>query len=178
MTGKATGMTDLFKIVDAIAALLSRIAEGVTLVLVASMIYEVAARYLFGAPTIWAFDISYMCTGTLFVLGAAYALREDAHVRIDFLAQKMPDRVRRLIEGSVFLFLLAPVYGGLSWFAVKRALQAYMTSEVESVSPWAPLMWPFYSLLAIGLIALTLQIAVHGLRAFIGRTDAHFELEA
>ena len=39
-----------------ISAALSRIADLVTLVLVASMIYEVAARYVFGAPTIWAFQ--------------------------------------------------------------------------------------------------------------------------
>ena len=67
-------MTRLFNLVDAFSRLLSWIAQIVTMVLVFSMIYEVAARYVFGAPTIWAFDISYMATGTLFVLGAAYAL--------------------------------------------------------------------------------------------------------
>ncbi|MCR4267007.1 TRAP transporter small permease subunit [Nitratireductor sp. ZSWI3] len=171
-------MSSVFKALDAISLSLSRVAELVTLVLVASMIYEVAARYIFGAPTIWAFDISYMCTGTLFVLGAAYALRQDAHVRIDFLAQKMPAGLRRAIEGIVFLFMLTPIFAILSWFAVGRAWRAYLTGEVETVSPWAPLMWPFYALLALGLVALTLQIAVQGLRAFRGETHAAFELEA
>ncbi|MCF8481804.1 MAG: TRAP transporter small permease [Rhodospirillum sp.] len=166
-------MTDPIKIIDVIAKALSRVAEGVTLLLVGSMIYEVAARYLFSAPTLWAFDLSYMCTGSLFVLGAAHVLREDAHIRIDFLAQKMPERVRRGVEGTVFLLLLAPIFGGLSWFGVERAARAYMTSEVESVSPWAPLMWPFYGMLAIGLLALTLQIAAHGLRAILGRATLH-----
>ncbi|MEJ8476371.1 TRAP transporter small permease subunit [Roseibium algae] len=171
-------MTGLFNAVDAISKFLSYIAQGVTLILVASMIYEVAARYVFNAPTMWAFDISYMCTGTLFVLGASYALREDAHVRIDFLAEKMPVRFRQLIEGTVFVVFLAPIYGGLSWFAMKRAWRAFATSEVEMVSPWAPLVWPFYSLLAIGLIALTLQITVEGLRTFSGARKPGFELEA
>lgn len=171
-------MSGIFKAVDAFSRGLSRIAEAVTLVLVASMIYEVAARYVFSAPTIWAFDISYMCTGTLFVLGAAHALRQDAHVRIDFLAQKMPLRLRQVIEGIVFVLLLAPIYAGLSWFGIQRAWRAFTTSEVEMVSPWAPLMWPFYSLLALGLIAFTLQILVHGLRAFGGTVDQDFELKA
>lgn len=168
----------LFKTVDGVSRELSRIAELVTLVLVASMIYEVAARYIFNAPTIWAFDISYMCTGTLFVLGAAYALREDAHVRIDFVAQWMPDGLRRGIEGVVFLLILTPIFAILSWFAIGRAWRAYVTSEVEMVSPWAPLMWPFYTLLALGLVALALQIAVQGLRAFRGDTNTDFNLEA
>ena len=170
-------MTTLLTIVDRISAILSRIADLVTLVLVVSMIYEVAARYVFSAPTIWAFDISYMCTGTLFILGAANALREDAHVRIDFLAQKMPAGLRRAVEGVVFLLMLTPIFTMLSDFAIRRAWQ---TAEVEMVSPWAPLMWPFYGLLALGLLALTLQIAVHGLRAILRQdsTDTDFELKA
>lgn len=171
-------MSGLFKITDTVSRVLSRVAEGVTLILVASMIYEVFARYVLSAPTIWAFDISYMCTGTLFVLGAAYALREDAHVRIDFLAEKMPVRLRQILEAVVFIAMLLPIYGGLSWYAIQRAWRAFSTSEVEMVSPWAPLMWPFYSLLAIGLVALTLQILVYGLRAFLGQSPREFELEA
>lgn len=171
-------MTKLFNLVDAFSRLLSWIAQIVTVVLVIAMIYEVVARYVFGAPTMWAFDISYMCTGSLFVLGAAYALREDAHVRIDFLAQKMPVAVRRWLEGIVFVFLLTPMFAALSKFAVERAWRAWTTSEVETVSPWAPVVWPFFSILAIGLIALTLQQLVHGLRVFRGHDDQPFKLEA
>lgn len=171
-------MSRLFQAIDAISRTLARVAELVTLVLVASMIYEVAARYLFGAPTIWAFDISYMCTGTLFILGAAYALRQDAHVRIDFLSQRMSPNLRGGIEGVIFVLLLLPIFTVMSWFAIGRAWRAYQTGEVEMVSPWAPLMWPFYALLALGLVALTLQIAVQGLRVFRGEPPADFDLKA
>ncbi|WP_417413336.1 TRAP transporter small permease subunit [Hoeflea sp.] len=171
-------MTRLFTLVDAFSRLLSWIAQIVTVVLVLSMIYEVVARYAFGAPTIWAFDISYMATGTLFVLGAAYALKQDAHVRIDFLAQKMPVGIRRKLEGFVFVFLIAPIFAALSKFAIERAWRAWATGEVENVSPWAPLMWPFFAILAIGLVALTLQQLVHGLRVFRGDEDQPFKLEA
>lgn len=170
-------MNKLYQWIDRASWLLTKIAEIVTLVLVAAMIYEVVARYLFNAPTLWAFDISYMCTGTLFVLGAAYALKEDAHVRIDFLAQRIPRRWRQGIEGLIFLLLLTPIFSALTWFAIGRAFRAWRTAEVEMVSPWAPLMWPFYALLAVGLAALTLQIAVQGLRAFHGRTPTSFDIE-
>ena len=126
-------MTRLFNLIDAFSRLLSWIAQLVTVVLVISMIYEVVARYAFGAPTIWAFDISYMCTGTLFVLGAAYALKQDAHVRIDFLAQKMPLGVRRRIEGFVFIMLIAPIFGALSKFAIERAWRAWASCSRSSV---------------------------------------------
>ena len=173
-------MQIFFKAVDRFSIFLSRISDVVTIALVVSMIYEVVARYLFSAPTIWAFDISYMATGTLFILGAANALREDAHVRIDFLAEKMPSVIRRGIEAIAFCLILLPIFAFLTSFAIRRAWRAFETAEVEMVSPWAPLMWPFYTLLAIGLLALTLQITVHGLRAAFDqkRPDNSFELEA
>lgn len=167
-------MTSLFRAIDRFSILLSRVADGVTLILVAAMIYEVAARYLFGAPTIWAFDISYMCTGTLFILGAANALREDAHVRIDFLAQKMPAAVRRV---SPRIATAGQRSASAAPGRPRPRRRAWTTAEVEMVSPWAPLMWPFFALLALGLCALTLQIAVHGLRAALGRPASATDFE-
>lgn len=47
--------------------------------------YEVVARYLFRAPTPWAFDLSYMLYGTIFMMAGAYTLSRDGHVRGDFI---------------------------------------------------------------------------------------------
>ncbi|MNU00560.1 hypothetical protein D3C72_2437160 [compost metagenome] len=57
----------------------------------------------------------------------------------------------------------------LSSIAVSHTWRAWVRHEVETVSPWAPVMWPFYLLIAIGLIAMTLQLASEGLRAFAGQ---------
>ena len=42
--------------------------------LVLAVAYEVIARYFFNAPTIWAYDVTYMLYAAIFMLGAAYAL--------------------------------------------------------------------------------------------------------
>ena len=168
----------LLAVADRISASLNIVAQAMVLILIASMLYEVVARYIFGAPTLWAFDIAYMSTGVLFVLGAAQALREDAHVRIDFLSSRMPKRVRGAIDGLAFLVVLFPVFVWLASIAGQRAWRAWMTGEVEHVSPWAPLMWPFYSALAIGLSALALQLFAEGLRALTDpRDDDSFKIE-
>lgn len=162
-------MQMILKLVDRISSLLDYAAQAMVLILIASMLYEVAARYLFGAPTLWAFDIAYMSTGTLFILGCAQTLREDAHVRVDLLSSRMPARLRDMIDGVAFLLVLAPIMGWLSKIAGERALRAYVHGEVEHVSPWAPLMWPFYTVLALGMAGLTLQLAAEGWRAFAGQ---------
>lgn len=157
-------MTVLLRGCDALAEGLGWVARIVTLVLVGSMLYEVVARYVFNAPTMWAFDISYMLNGVLFLLGAAYALKHDAHVRIDFLSQKFPLRVQQGINAVVYLLVLLPLVGAFSWIATGKAYRAYLTGAVEEVSPWAPLMWPFYGALALGLWAMTLQLLAEGIK--------------
>ncbi|AEC18907.1 TRAP transporter, DctQ family protein [Pusillimonas sp. T7-7] len=168
----------LFRIVDGISWLASRLADASVVILIAAMVYEVVARYVFDAPTDWAFDIAYMCSGALFLLGVSWALKEDAHIRIDILRNKMSPRVAGLIEGTTYLILLAPFFAVLSYIAIGRTFKAWQTGEVEMVSPWAPLMWPFYLTIAIGLTALTLQLAVEGLRAFSGQRSQSKEVEA
>jgi len=129
------------------------------------MLYEVVARYFFHAPTVWAFDIASMCCGVLFVLGAAWVLHENAHVRVDFLSSRLPKTWQRGIEAALYLLALGPVFGGIAWAAMRRAWRAFVTQEVEMVSPWGPVMWPFFTLVALGLVLLTLQIVVQGVRA-------------
>lgn len=137
--------------------------------LIVAMLYEVVARYAFGAPTLWAFDISYMLNGSIFLLGAAYSLQEDAHVRIDFLSQRFPVRIQQLLNGAVYLLVMAPITFAFTWVAATKALKAFSTGEVESVSPWAPLVWPFYGVIALGLIAFALQFVVEALKYLSGQ---------
>lgn len=160
----------LFRGVDLLSSCLDRLARGVVVLLVASMVYEVVARYVFGRPTVWAFDISYMATGVLFILGAGHAVRGDAHIRIDVLSSRLSDRVCDWADGLVYTLALFPFFTALAVIATGQAGHALMTGEVETVSPWAPVMWPFYGALALGLWGLALQVLVEGLRA-LGRAS-------
>lgn len=136
--------------------------------LIVSMLYEVVARYVFGAPTLWAFDVSYMLNGSIFLLGSAYSLRKDAHVRIDFLSQKFPQRVQQYVNGLIYLLVMAPICFAFTWIAGNKALKAFMTGELEKVSPWAPHVWPFYSVIALGLLAFSLQFIIEAIKYLSG----------
>ncbi len=48
-----------------------------------SLVWEVVARYFFNAPTVWANDIATMLYGAFFMLGSAYALQRQQHIRTD-----------------------------------------------------------------------------------------------
>ena len=114
---------------------------NVPLVLVVA--YEVFARYLFDAPTIWSFDVTYMLYGTIFMLGSAYALHKGAHIRTDFFFEKWSIRTKGMIDSIAFLVFFFPsifvfflVSGQEGWYAM-------LIGETSEQTPWRPILWPF-----------------------------------
>jgi TRAP-type mannitol/chloroaromatic compound transport system permease small subunit len=161
-------MDQMFRAIDTASEWLGRVAMVMLGMLVVAMLYEVFMRYVIGRPTEWAYDISYMLNGALFYLGAGYAMRHNAHVRIDFLSSHLPELWQARILGIALLLLFVPVMSLIAWAASRKALAAYLTSAVEEVSPWAPLVWPFYTAIAIGLVVFALQCLVESIR-FLAR---------
>jgi hypothetical protein len=71
--------------------------------LVLAVTYEVIARYFFNAPTIWSFDVTFMLYGTIFMLGAAYALHKGAHIRTDFFWERWSIRTKGMIDAIAYI---------------------------------------------------------------------------
>lgn len=67
--------------------------------------------------------------------------------------------------------LFLPGLGVAAWAAAKSAIATFLSGEVEAVSPWAPVIWPFNAAIAIGLIGLWLQGAAETVRHFMGLRD-------
>ena len=168
-------LTSLCKIIDGISWIATRLADLAVILLVLAMVYEVAARYMFHAPTEWAFDIAYMSNGAIFLLGLGWVLRQDGHIRIDVVRNKLPATLTRITDIIIYLVILFPLFCMFSRVAIIKALYAWRTNEVEMVSPWAPLMWPFYAVIAIGLVVLSLQFLAQGLRMLSGTSVAKGE---
>jgi TRAP-type mannitol/chloroaromatic compound transport system permease small subunit len=125
--------------------------------LVVVVAWEVIARYVFGAPTIWSFDLTYMLYGTIFMLGAAFALHKGAHIRTDFFFEKWSIRTRGVIDSiayivfffpSLFLFLI--VSGGEGWYA-------FDIGETSEQTPWRPILWPYKMVVPLTCLLLMIQ---------------------
>ncbi len=133
-------------------------AAVAVIALIGVMMVEVIARYVLGKPTVWAFDIAYMLNGAAFILACALALKRNQHVTVDIVSQRFDPRVNRTIEIVVFTLLVAPALGFICYAAWGQFWKAWVTGEVEQVSAWRPLVWPFQLVLAVGLSALWLQV--------------------
>jgi TRAP-type mannitol/chloroaromatic compound transport system permease small subunit len=127
--------------------------------------YEVGARYLFDAPTIWAFELGYMLTGANFLLGMAYALRESAHIRIEVIYARFPRKLQVLINAITYAFIIVPICGWLSYALFHYAFDAYQYGERSGMSAWNPLIWPLRAVYVISFGMLVLQAVAELIKA-------------
>lgn len=148
-----------------------RAAALLVLPLVLAMVYEVVSRYFFDAPTQWAFELSYMMMGTIFLLGLSYALLIDQHVNVDFIHQKLPKRAIALIDMTGYAILSAMLVW-LTCALVDNVFSVYRTGEGSGLSAWNPKIWPYRAIYAVGFGLFALQSAaraIENLLAALGR---------
>ncbi len=133
--------------------------------LIFAVMYEVIARYVFTAPTIWAYDVSRFLYGAMFVLGAGYALSKGVHIRSDFLYRDWSVRTQGRVDVVLYLLFFFPTMLILLWVCGDWALTSLMRGERGSDTAWAPLLGPVRMALPIGIALLTIQGIAETLRA-------------
>ena len=79
------------------------------------VVVEVFKRYALNAPTAWVFDASNMLYGTLFMMGGAYTLAQDGHVRGDFLYGNFKPRTQASIDLALYVIFFIPGIAALTW---------------------------------------------------------------
>lgn len=76
---------------------------------------EVFKRYALNAPTAWIFDANNMLYGTLFMMGGAYTLAHDGHVRGDFFYGRMHPRTQASLDLALYVLFFLPGIAALTW---------------------------------------------------------------
>jgi TRAP-type mannitol/chloroaromatic compound transport system permease small subunit len=144
-----------------------------TVPLVIAVAWEVTARYVFAAPTVWSFDITYMLYGAMFMLGAAYALRVGAHIRTDFFWERWSWRTRGIIDSVAYLAFFFPGIALFLWVGWHEAWYAYEIGETSEQTPWRPILWPLKATVPLAAALLLVQgvseLAKSLYAAFTGR---------
>ena len=141
------------------------VAAWVVVPLVLATVFEVFSRYVLNDPTIWAYEIGYMATGTNFMLGMAFTLRERGHIRIDVLYTRFDERTKALVDLLSYVVLLLPLAFWLSLDLWSYAFDAYVIGEVTGESAWNPLVWPFRMTFFAGFCLLVVQGLVETIKA-------------
>ncbi len=125
--------------------------------LIGGLTYEVIARYVFDAPTKWAYDTSYMLYGSHFMLGAAYCLYKGGHIRTDVFYEKFSVRWQGRVDAFLYIFFFFPGMILFFWFGGIEALHSWEILEESVVSPWRPPLYPFKTVIPVAAAMLLIQ---------------------
>jgi TRAP-type mannitol/chloroaromatic compound transport system permease small subunit len=155
-------MKKFVRAVDAFNEFFGKWVALLIIPLVLVVTYEVILRKIFRSPTVWAFEMTVYLYGAHFLLGAAYTLLHNRHVRIDILSSKLPVKVQLWLSVITFLVLFVPFIGGLSWASVLYAAHSVAGNE-HSWSAWKPPIYIYKCVMPVGFILLFIQ----GLSGFI-----------
>lgn len=159
-------MTEKFlRFADRLSGATGFIGACLVLPLALVMFYEVVLRFIFDLPTFWAYEISYMMTGSHFALGIAYVMREGQHIRIDFLYERFSLKVKAGIDFLIYLFFLLPITSWMAWLLLCKAVTALNIGELSGESVWNPYVWPVYSVIAFGFAVFVLQVVAETIRS-------------
>lgn len=125
--------------------------------LVLGLTYEVVARYLFHAPTEWAYDVTYILYGTIFMLAAAFTLLKKGHIRTDLFYNNWPPKKQGAIDAVMYVLFYFP---GIIFFLVAGwdyAAHSWATKETAALSPWRPIIYPFKTVIPVTAALLLIQ---------------------
>jgi len=150
--------------VDHLNTVVGQMLSWSILALTLAVCYEVVARYVFHAPTNWAYDVSYMLYDTLFMMGGGYAMCRNAHVRGDFLYRQWTPRGQAWSDLILYFLFFFPGILALAYSGWDFARLAYLLNERSSASPDGPIIWPFKALIPVVGVLMLLQGLVEVVR--------------
>ena len=126
--------------------------------------YEVFVRYLLNDPTSWAFDMSYIVYGGLFMMAGAYTLSRNGHVRGDVLYRLWPARVQAGVELALYVTFFFPGVISLMVAGWAYGYEAFRIREVSVNSPAGVPVWQLKMLIPFAGFFLTLQGLAEAMR--------------
>ena len=150
-------MRGYIRFADTLSAWFGKVFAWCIVVMSVGIGYEVVVRYAFRAPTPWAFDLSYMLYGTLFMMAGAYTLSRDAHVRGDFIYRLWRPRTQAAVELVLYLVFFFPGVTALVLAGWKYSARAWGYFEVSSNSPAGIPIFQFKSVIVAAGVLLFLQ---------------------
>lgn len=144
----------IIRLIDGINEVVGRIVSVVAIAFAGIIIYDVFMRYMLGQPTRWAFDVTKQLYGFYFVMLGGYALRHQAHVRVDLLTAAMRPTLRRWVEVAGYAIFFFP----FAWIFARRSYDFAITSWRQGELTYGAVQLPVYPLKMAMFVAACLLL--------------------
>jgi TRAP-type mannitol/chloroaromatic compound transport system permease small subunit len=166
MDAGSRGFARTIATIDRFTTGVGNVVSWLLVPLVGSVFFEVVARYAFDAPTIWAFDLTYMLYGAVFMLGASFTLLKGAHIRTDMLWERFSDRRKGWIDLIAYVCFFFPGLLMILVTSVDDAWYSLQIGEKSEQTAWRPILWPFKAVVPVTALLLLVQGVSEAMKSF------------
>jgi TRAP-type mannitol/chloroaromatic compound transport system permease small subunit len=143
------------RFVDRLNYVVGRFAMYLIFPMGAILLYSTVMRVIFGYPINWVMEMSQFMLSAYYLLGGAYSMQLDAHVRMDLFYGAMRPKTRAITDSFTIVFvifyLVVLFWGGVS------STEYSITYNQKNYTAWAPVLWPIKLLMTLGIFLMLLQ---------------------
>ena len=147
-------------LLDRISSITGKITAWLTLFMVIVTFIVVIMRYVFDAGLIWMQESVVWMHAVVFMLGAAYTLHAEEHVRVDIFYRTISERRRAWVDLVGVIVFLMPLCVFLAWASFDFVTQSWRIGESSRESGGLP--YPFIPLLKSVLLLMPVAVALQG----------------
>lgn len=145
--------------IDRFNEAVGRALSWLVLALTLLVAYDVTMRYFFQSGSIAIQELEWHLFSLIFLLGAAYTLKHDAHVRLDlfYKSRFMDARHRAWVNLAGSLLFLIPFCVLVAVSAWPFVSQAYLFAEGSPDPGGLPFRWILKAAIPLGFLLLVAQ---------------------
>jgi TRAP-type mannitol/chloroaromatic compound transport system permease small subunit len=154
----APGVLDrVLAAIDALSSAAGWLGGLLIVPLTLGVAWEVTARYAFNAPTVWAYDLTYMLFSAQFMLAAALTLLRGGHIRTDVFYERWSPSTRATVDAVCYLLFFFPGMAFILYAGGVEAWHAWQIGERSDWTPWRPIIYPLKAVIPLTAALLLLQ---------------------
>lgn len=168
----------LSRIIDGVTAFIGRWISWLLLGAVLVSAGNAIIRKVFDISSNAWLELQWYLFGAVFMLGAAYTLQRNEHIRIDIVSGMLTQRARHWIDVVGHLLFLLPLTIVMTWEMLPWVGQAVISGEMSG-SAGGLILWPARLCLLVGFVLLLLQAiselikTIAHMRGFISSAGPH-----
>jgi TRAP-type mannitol/chloroaromatic compound transport system permease small subunit len=143
--------------IDALNEAIGKGIAWLNTALVVLIFYDVVARYLFNSTFSAIIELEWHLFAFIFLIGAAYALKHDRHVRVDVFYANFTEKQQAWVNLTGTLLFLIPFCIIIIYTSFRFAASAYAINEGSPDPGGLPARYIVKAAIPIGFTLLLLQ---------------------
>ncbi len=129
----------------------------VLLLMILNVFYDVLMRYLFHDSSIAMQEMEWHLFAVIILFGTSYSLKENAHVRVDFLYDKFSEKTKAIINIVGTLIFLLPFTALIIYGSYAFVMDSYSVNETSGDPGGLKYLWVIKAAIPVSFIILFLE---------------------